>query len=278
MITRVTKAILRTCLGNGRVKSGEVCGGDSRDGSGKTEAGMVTRLFALILTAFILFSGNARAASIPIESSTAAVGNGIYSSSNNGLIPDTGTQFYGFSQSSITGNRNGITYVRFSSLGLGSAIQGGTYTLVMRLASNGMQNWPGAKNMTTNNSGSGYASGFFNTVGSGFPTPSEDGNATLNNMVGFNNTAGVVYVGDTSVLAAPNPLPLSDTGMAEDRWYSVTSKWVIAVGSPVIGTDPYVGLGFQVGNSNSGSVWVDDSVLTLDLPAMTAALSLFIVN
>jgi hypothetical protein len=233
----------------------------------------------IILILSVSFTG-VWAASIPVESASASsVGNGVYTTFNNGLNPDSGTQFYGLSQSTIAGFRTGVTYVQFSDLGLGLTIQAGTYTLVMRIASNGAQNWPGLRDMTTTGNHSGYANGFFTIVGSGGSGLADDGLTTLNSMVSFNNTAGVTYIADTSVYASPNPLPLSDVaGFSEDTWYSVTSRWTIAAGSPVIGTDPYIGLGFEVGNSNSGSVWIDDSSLTFSAVATLATLRLIVLH
>jgi|GEM_PF-661773 len=197
---------------------------------------------------------------LPVEGYVSATGNGFYDDFNNGLVPNAGTNFYGFSQTSIAGYRTGVAYARFSSLGLGSdAVQAGTYMLVMKVASNGAQNWPGVKDMTTTNRGSGYACGFFTTVGSGSTNLAVNGKATLDSMIAFNQTAGVTYTADSSILAASDPLPFSR--IAQDTWYSVTSTWIIAEGSAVVGTDPYVGLGFEVGNGNSGTVWVDDSTL-----------------
>lgn len=221
------------------------------------------KTLAWCVAAMVMVGGYASASIIPVESTTASVGNGIYTSLNNGLVPESGTQFYGLSQATIAGYRTGVTYVQFSDLGLGATLQPGTYTLIMRTASNGAQNWPGLRDMTTTGNHSGYANGFFTVVGSGGSGLAADGLTTLDSMVAFNNTAGVTYGADTSIYAAPNPLPLSDVaGFAQDTWYSVTSTWTIAVGSAVIGSNPYVGLGFEVGNNNSGSVWVDDSTLT----------------
>ncbi len=202
------------------------------------------------------------AATFAVEDTVASVGNGGYVSSTNGLSPDAGTKFYGLSQSNIPGFRAGVTYVRFSSLGLGSAIQPGAYKLVMRVASSGAQDWPGLMNMTLQDSGSGYGCGFFTMVASNGASLAIDGRTTLNNMVDFNKTPGVSYIADSSFLSVSNPLPLSDAGMAEDIWYSVTSTWTIAQSSSVVGGDPFVGMGFEVGNGSGGAVYIDDSMLT----------------
>jgi hypothetical protein len=223
----------------------------------------IGKVSVLCAAVAVLFCSVSTASLITVQDTTASVGNGIYTSLNNGLVPDSGTQFYGLSQATIAGYRTGVTYVQFSDLGLGATVQAGTYTLVMRTASNGAQNWPGLRDMTTVGNHSGYANGFFTVVGSGGAGLAEDGLTTLNSMVAFNNTSGVTYTADTSIFAAPNPLPLSDVaGFAQDTWYSVTSTWTIAVGSVVIGSNPYVGLGFEIGNNNSGAVFVDDSTLT----------------
>ncbi|MCF7816319.1 MAG: glycoside hydrolase family protein [Kiritimatiellales bacterium] len=216
-------------------------------------------LFGAVLA---LFSSHASAAVLAVEDTTASVGNGLYYAANNGLNPETGTKFYGFSTALIAGYRTGVSYVRFSELGLGATVQSGTYRLVMRVASNGQQDWPGVRDMTVRDSGSGYGCGFFTTVGSGGSGLAADGRTTLNNMVDFNHTPGVAYVADGSFLAMPDPLPLGDNGMAQDTWYSVTSTWTIAQSSSVVGTDPFFGMGLEIGNGSGGSVYIDDSTLT----------------
>ncbi len=202
----------------------------------------------------------ATTAILPVEETTAFVGNGDFWVSNNGVFPESGTRFFGMSNTAINGSRAGLAYVRLSDLGLG-LIQPGTYQLVMRVANNGNQNWPGLRDMTVLDGGSGYANGFFTVVGSG-SSLALAGEATLNHMVDFNNTPGVTYAPDSSFLAAPNPLPLTDQGMLPDTWYSATSMWTIAKTSSIVGMDAYVGVGFEIGNTNSGSVYIDDSTLT----------------
>ena len=203
---------------------------------------------------------NLKVSTLPVEGYVTSSGNGFYSGFNNGLVPNAGTNFYGYSQISISGYRTGVTYTRFSNLGLGSdALQAGTYQLIMKVASNGKQNWPGVKDMMTTNRGSGYACGFFTTVGSGITDVAVNGKIAFDSMVDFNKTPGVVYAGDSSICATRDALPFSR--IVQHSWYSVTSTWTVAEGSAVVGTDPYIGLGFEVGNGDSGSVWVDDSTL-----------------
>lgn len=220
------------------------------------------KLFVSCFSVWVMLGGSYTSAeNILVEDVMFSVGNGGYTNSTNGLISESGSSFYGYSSGVIQGFRAGATYVRFSDLGLGAALQPGVYKLVMRVASTGMQDWPGLRDMTILDSGSGYACGFFTTVGFG-TSLAIAGRATLNNMVDFNNTPGISYAADSSFLSASNPLPLGDSGMLEDTWYSVTSTWTIAEGSSIVGTDPFVGLGFEVGNGSGGAIYIDDSSLT----------------
>lgn len=203
---------------------------------------------------------------VPLETGMAAVGNGQYMSADNGVVPDSGSSFYGYGVGEILWYRAGVTYVRFSDLGLGSGLQAGRYRLVMRVSSNGEQDWPGLRNMTQLDGGAGYAAGFFVTAFDSADTLAENGRAVLDGMVDFNRTPGVTCTFGNSPLTAPDPLPLGDNGMQEDTWYNVTSQWVIATDSSVVGTDPFIGVGFEVGHGCGGAVFVDDSVLSYESP------------
>lgn len=226
------------------------------------EIGPVTRPSIFLAVVFGGLNIYASTAVVIIENTTLSVGNSVFTGATNGLNPYAGTNFYGYSTGYIAGSRAGVAYVRFSDLGMDEVLQSGEYTLVMRVASAGNQNWPGLKDLTALDSGSGYACGFFTTVGIGGATLAANGRTTLNHMADFNHTPGVSYSTDSSFLSTPNPLPLADNGMNEDVWYNVTSRWVITEGSSVIGTDPFVGVGFEVGNGAGEEIYLDDALLT----------------
>ncbi|MCF7816321.1 MAG: PEP-CTERM sorting domain-containing protein [Kiritimatiellales bacterium] len=215
----------------------------------------------------MMIAGYASAALMAIGS-TPEFGSGVnYAAANNGLAPESGGDMFGFS---FAPTRAGVTYVPFSSLGVsnqsGSAmttLEAGTYQMVLRVASNGQNPWLGI--METKDVG-GFMGGFMLTD----PSLAAAGADAVDLMFAFNATNNVSYAADTSIVSTgtwdATQLKTVGNSMYQDTWYSVTNTWTVAAGSSVIGSDPWVGVGFKILPDSNGAYFFDDGTLTYAIP------------
>ncbi len=153
---------------------------------------------------------------------------------------------------------NTIFYARYSDLaagsGLPSTIQPGTYTLSARIGSIGSEGsgFPGLNDITAGaNTNEGAVAGFFYTEQSGAVHAVQKAEDMKNEMHSeFNSVAGVAYAQPT------------EADPADHTFTTWTFVWTVAVGSPVVGTDPFFGTYVEYYDSNGA--YFDDSPLAYE--------------
>lgn len=195
----------------------------------------------------VLFTGVAQAADAPVAIGEAGtkVGAGIVKTTKNSLNAEAGKMFGVGNSSDVAG----MVYFNYSTLAgstLPGTIQPGVYTFSARVGKDGNLVYSGLNDISTGtNSLGGSVAGFFTTLNA------SDVTVTKNNMyTEFNAISGVAYTAPT------------EADPADNAWTTWTFTWIVAEGSPVIGTDPYFAVYTRTGAGGGGNGYWDDSILT----------------
>ncbi|MDP4996162.1 MAG: sulfatase-like hydrolase/transferase [Akkermansiaceae bacterium] len=210
-------------------------------------------ILSALLSVSALGTASANPVTVAIGESGTQIEAGAENTSKDGLNAEVG-ELWGVSNSS---SRDAMVYFTYSVLAdasIPSTIQAGTYTLSARIGSGTGSAFSGLNDITAGaNTDQGSVAGFFTTL---------DGNAEAakNNMVTeFNAQAGVTYTQPT------------EEDPASGSFTTWTFIWTVEPGSPVIGTDPFLGVYTKLPAGGGNGFW-DDS--TLSYSSLTPANSI----
>lgn len=219
-----------------------------------------TYLFILLILAYFSTSNvHAQTVAVAIEGidNGTQVGAGATNTVKDNLTAEN-SKLWGVSN---TNDLAGLLYYTYSDLAgatIPATIQAGTYIFKGRIGNGNAFDFSGLNDLTSGtNTDGGAVAGFFTTLtGSGTGAGAAAQNAandSKNNMyTEFNAATGVTYTQPT------------EADPADQAWTTWTFTWVVASGSPVIGTDPYFAVYNKTGGN--GSAFWDDSTLDYYAP------------
>ncbi|WP_372846200.1 Ig-like domain-containing protein, partial [Pontiella sp.] len=214
--------------------------------------GMMTVLAGGLLVG----SASASTVAVPLGNGTGEsgtqVGAGAFNTVKNGLSAQAGT-LWGVANTADVAGMLYATYSDVAGAELPGTIQAGIYTFTAAVGNNGDgASFAGLNDLSSGtNTAQGVVAGFFTTLQTGTGAANSDkADANKNNMhTEFNAVSGVTYT------------PPTEADPGNDAWTTWTFTWEVAEGSPVIGTDPYIGVYVRTGANGGGNGFWDDSTL-----------------